>query len=185
MLRVINPNSAWVLAGDFNALRSTNDRRGMAIQTMTGEMEEFSEFIEELDLIDQPLTGRKYTWHRANKTCMSRLGRFLISEEWANQWEELSQWGMQRTVSDHSPIVLKPVSINWGLKPLRLLNCWLDNTDFERSVSEKWRGFDVSGSGTYILKEKLKSLKNEMKTWNIDSFGSIDNNIHMIVEDIK
>lgn len=40
-------------------------------------MEAFNEFITELDLIDMPLHGRKFTWSRLEGTIMSRLDRFL------------------------------------------------------------------------------------------------------------
>lgn len=147
-------------------------------------MEEFNEFIEDLDLIDLPLTGRKYTWHRSNGSCMSRIDRFLISEEWASQWDEVVQWGQHRTVSYHCPLVLKPTTSNWGPKPFRVLNCWLDNSDFGKVVEENWRGFAVSGTPTYILKEKLKLLKHELRVWNRDYFGRIEDNIHNKVEEI-
>lgn len=90
-LRASNQHDAWILAGDFNSVRCAAERKGRGVQTVNGEMEEFNEFIEDLDLIYLPWTGRKYTWHRANGTCMSRLDRFLISAGWANQWEELTQ----------------------------------------------------------------------------------------------
>lgn len=79
-------------------------------------MEELCEFIEDMGLIDLPLTGRKYTWHRANGGCMSRLDRFLISDEWIVKWGEHTQWGLPRSVSDHCPILLKTNSINLGAK---------------------------------------------------------------------
>lgn len=36
---------------------------------------------------DLPLTGRKFTWHRADGRCVSRLDRFLISDEWMSRWQ--------------------------------------------------------------------------------------------------
>lgn len=65
------------------------------------------------------------------------------------------------------------------------MNCWLDNTDFVKLVSEKWEAFEVNSSACFVLKEKLKYLKNEMKRWNRECFGNIDSSINNIVEDIK
>lgn len=43
----------------------------------------------------------------------------------------------------------------------------------------------MDGSGSFIIKEKLKRLKCELKIWNNESFGSIEDNIQKIVEEIK
>lgn len=36
------------------------------------------------ELIDLPLVGRKYTWYRSDGVVMSRLDRFLVSDELLN-----------------------------------------------------------------------------------------------------
>lgn len=61
----------------------------------------FGDFISEARLIDLPLIGRKFTRYKSDGKAMSRLDRFLISKSWLNSWGNLSQWGLQRTVSDH------------------------------------------------------------------------------------
>ena len=38
----------------------------------------------------------------------------------------------------------------------------------------KWDNFDVQGSGIYVLKEKLKKLKTELKIWNKEVFGDVN-----------
>ncbi|KAL8502133.1 hypothetical protein ACS0TY_021303 [Phlomoides rotata] len=48
---------------------------------------------------------------------------------------------------------------------------------FKEFVGEKWRSYNISGWGGFILKEKFKKLKAGMKTWNQDIFGSLDNRI--------
>lgn len=62
--------------------------------------------------------------YKADGSTMSRLDRFLLSEEWLNEWPELSQWGLKRSVSDHCAVILKERDINWGPKPFRMMKCW-------------------------------------------------------------
>ena len=49
-----------VLHGDFNIVRFPSEQLGGSRLTLA--MENFSEFIEELSLIDLPLEGGSYTW---------------------------------------------------------------------------------------------------------------------------
>ncbi|GKV37932.1 hypothetical protein SLEP1_g45894 [Rubroshorea leprosula] len=72
-------NGNWCLARDFNAVGSIEERAGC--KGMSVEMEEFDDFIHNAGLIDLPLVGRKYTWYNSNGQYMSRIDRFLISEE--------------------------------------------------------------------------------------------------------
>lgn len=71
----------WCLAGDFNAVRYAEERRGSAgvLSSHRREMHDFNVFIANMDLVDIPLAGRKFTWRRANDQAQSRIDRFLVS----------------------------------------------------------------------------------------------------------
>ncbi|GKU97686.1 hypothetical protein SLEP1_g10796 [Rubroshorea leprosula] len=125
----------WCIAGDFNAVRSRDEKKGRCFDE--GAMREFSNFICEAGLEDMPLIGRKFTWYKADGTVMSRLDRFLVSIELLINFPELTQKGLMRDLSDHSPIML-----------------------------EKWNNYSINGWGGFRLKEKLKRLKNDLKKWN-------------------
>lgn len=53
-------NVAWCLAGDFNSVRNSDERKGVSSQQVTREMKEFDDFIENMGLNDLPLVGQKY-----------------------------------------------------------------------------------------------------------------------------
>ena len=42
----------------------------------------FGLFIDDNELTDFPLCGRRYTWFKGDGTSMSRIDRILLSEEW-------------------------------------------------------------------------------------------------------
>ena len=61
----------WCYFGDFNIVRYPSERRGEARLTLA--MEKFSEFIKDLNLVDLPLDGGRYTWSSGtDQPAMSR-----------------------------------------------------------------------------------------------------------------
>ena len=66
----------------------------------------FNEFVDDYVLIHVSLCGRKFTWYKGDGRSMSRLDRFLLSEEWCLVWPNCLQVAQLRGLSDHCPIVL-------------------------------------------------------------------------------
>ncbi|KAL8547271.1 hypothetical protein ACS0TY_006841 [Phlomoides rotata] len=127
----------------------------------------FNSFINRSGLIDLPLHGRSFTWYKTNGRCKSRIDRVM-------RWHNIFQKGPRRTVSYHCPILLEIKTSDWGPKPFRCLNIWFSHPDFGNFVKEKWRSYNVEGWGGFIVKEKLKLLKNDLKEWNSCIFGNLD-----------
>jgi hypothetical protein len=48
----------------------------------TLEMGGFRRFLENVELVDLPLLGRRFTWHHVNEVAMSRIYRGWVSPEW-------------------------------------------------------------------------------------------------------
>lgn len=59
-------NGRWCFMGDFNAVSNRSKRKGFGNYNGTQEIREFRNFINEMELIDPPLLGRKFTWYRAD-----------------------------------------------------------------------------------------------------------------------
>lgn len=47
-----------------------------------------------------------------------------------------------------------------------MLKCWQDMSGYNQFVQEKWISFQVDGWGVYVLKEKLKLMKEALKEWH-------------------
>jgi len=63
-------------------------------------------------------------------------------------------------------VLFKSKNVDLGPKPFRVLDCWLKNKSFGKMVNESWTQTQQRGWGGYILKEKIKCLKERMKLWN-------------------
>ncbi|XP_045831047.1 exodeoxyribonuclease-like [Trifolium pratense] len=94
------------VCGDFNAARHVDERRSVRGSQRSVDHIPFNRFIEDNNLVDLPLVGRKFTWFRGDGLSMSRLDRFLLSEEWCLTWPNCKQVARLRGLSDHCPLVL-------------------------------------------------------------------------------
>lgn len=94
---------------------------------------------------------------------MTRIDRFLLPEGFISRWKINAQWIGGRDISDHCPIWLVSTDLNWGPKPFKFNNCWLEHKEFKAFVQECWESFNVVGKASHIVKEKLKMLKAKLK----------------------
>ncbi|GKV37864.1 hypothetical protein SLEP1_g45836 [Rubroshorea leprosula] len=179
---LMEEGGCWCLMGDFNAIRSEYEWNGG--RSNMREMAKFDEFIRECGLIDLPLIGRKYTWYQPNEEVMSRLDRFLLSEDWCLKWGDLKQWGLKRAKSYHCPILMKNLTIDWGPKPFRFFDVWLNSPGCKEIVEEVWSSTLTSGWYGYRLKEKLKATKKALKVWSRNMVSETDSNIKRYEESI-
>ncbi|PNX97198.1 cysteine-rich receptor-like protein kinase, partial [Trifolium pratense] len=180
-----NEEGEWCLGGDFNAVLKCGERKGSSALNRQAERWEFRQFVEGMELIDVPVTGKKYTWFSADGKAMSRLDRFLLSEGCIEKGGVSGQWVGDRDISDHCPIWLICSKLDWGPKPFKFNNCWLDHNEFKPFVENLWGNLQVGGKKAYVMKEKLKKAKEELKKWNKEVFGVLDLNIEKTVQELN
>jgi len=161
-----NTNLCLCLCGDFNSIRDIEERKGRSTVFKQVDTYIFNKFIPDSFLIDLPICGRLFTWYRGDGVSMSRLDRFLLSEKWCAVWPNSIQVAYQRGLSDHVPLMLHIDEANWGPRPLRMLKCWSDYPGYANFVREQWTSFQVQGWGGYVLRQKLKMIKNSLKEWH-------------------
>ena len=105
---------------------------------------------------------------------MARLDRFLITGDWETLFGGANQSLLPRPLSDHHSILLEGGRcIVKGPSPFRFKNMWLKEEGFRTLVEEWWRSYEVRGTESFVLTEKLKALKTKLKIWNKTSFGNL------------
>lgn len=165
---------AWCILRDFNVVGEREERRGIndeATGSQIIEMTLYKAFARDVELEDKNVLGRKFTWYHSNGRSMSRIDHVLVSDEWKRAWGDSALWVLPRDASDHCPLVLKVGGWDWGPKPFRFNNFWLENRGFKLLVEETWRNHNLGGWMGFILKEKLKNLKLRLKEWNKEEYG--------------
>lgn len=117
-----------LMMGDFNEVLKSSERLGQ-IRYDRG-IREFGKWVRELQLIDIPLHGIRFTWARLDS--QSKLDRYLCTNEWLLNFPEMRVKGLQRGTSDHNPILLLlENTVNWGPKPFRCFDVWFSNPNFK------------------------------------------------------
>ena len=173
-LRNFNLGGLWCILGDFNSIRTTSERMGTSQrQQDERNIKEFNDWIADLEVDDVPCMGRKYTWYGPNGSAKSRLDRILVSADWFDKWQGNTQFILEGNFLDHCTILLSSSFVDWGLKPFRVLDCWFHDKSFRKVASEWWSTNSIRGWGGFVLKEKIKGLKQRLKIWNKEQFGDI------------
>lgn len=95
----------WIVCGDFNVTRYTAERTNC--YRLSGAMSEFSNFIEELELVDPPLFGGSFTWRRGEEFgCASRIDRILHCGERGEILPQIKQSILPKLISDYNPLLM-------------------------------------------------------------------------------
>ncbi|GJW49897.1 RNA-directed DNA polymerase, eukaryota, reverse transcriptase zinc-binding domain protein [Tanacetum coccineum] len=103
-----------------------------------GDLSEVQEESERYGLIDLPMGGRYFTWMNKAGTKMSKLDRFLMSEN----------------VLDTYP-------------DIKFFHPWLQRSDLDVIIKETWAKFSHQNVSTRSqFHTKLKELKKKIKVWH-------------------
>ena len=94
--------------GDFSEVLAPKERKGGRV--CVSNMEDFGEWIQEMNMIDLPLIRRKYNWVRGNS--YSGLDRVFVDGEWFSHFLALKLWALDHSLFDHSLLLVEPKKID-------------------------------------------------------------------------
>nr|GFB72650.1 RNA-directed DNA polymerase, eukaryota [Tanacetum cinerariifolium] len=98
-------NGEIVMMGDFNEVRYKSERFGSNFIVHDADI--FNSFIHNAGLNEVHLDGSAFTWCRKSATKMSKLDRFLVSENLLHSCPNINAISLDRYISDHRPILLR------------------------------------------------------------------------------
>ncbi|EOY26081.1 Uncharacterized protein TCM_027474 [Theobroma cacao] len=92
-----------VLGGDFNVVRSQDEKLGGPINEIASS--QFVEFIEELGLVDLPMSGGAFTLcNNREAATFCHLHGFLVAFKVLDSMKQLQQECLLKFISDHNAI---------------------------------------------------------------------------------
>ncbi|GJT56005.1 RNA-directed DNA polymerase, eukaryota, reverse transcriptase zinc-binding domain protein, partial [Tanacetum coccineum] len=155
---------------NINAVKNEQERVGSIFNNI--EADHFNSFIDATGLVDLPIRGRYFTWMNKASTKLSKLDRFLISEDVIDLLPDIRIISLDRIWSDHNPILLHVDKIDFGPSPFKLYNSWLLRDGFDDLIKSEWdlldsnkTEFPIKCHETFcILKAKIRHWNNNNKT---------------------
>ena len=138
-------------------------------------MHQFLYFIFKHGLIDLPLEGGNFTWSNSREVVSrSRLDRFLVIANWGAKFPSVCQKRLSRLVSNHFPIILEGYNFHRGKMPFWFENMWLTDEGFVDKIHSWWESYQFYRTPSFVLANKLKALKVDLKRWNVEEFGNVE-----------
>ncbi|XP_021995785.1 uncharacterized protein LOC110892964 [Helianthus annuus] len=158
---IIQDENYWIVGGDFNCVRDRNERRNS--KSVPSTSNEFNEWIDRVGLHEYSLKGRRFTYVSGNKC--SRIDQIFVSWNFLNDWVNAEYQALAREKSDHNPILLKVVYRNYGAKPFRFFNSWLQREDFDELVNSSLMSFSREGRYDLVMLNKFRLLRKAIVKW--------------------
>nr|GFA82681.1 RNA-directed DNA polymerase, eukaryota [Tanacetum cinerariifolium] len=119
------------------------------------------------------------------KDMMSKLDRFLITEGLLSLFPSMSAICLDRHLSDHRPILLRELNVDYGPSPFRFFHSWSHKNGYDKLVEIVWKNAAYMETNAIVkLKKKLQALKTSIKQWVKDDnitprvFGSLTSSIN-------
>jgi hypothetical protein len=96
--------------------------------------------INDLQLIEWPLSDRKFTWAKSlTSDSFALLDRFFCSTCWSSNYSNYIIISLSRLQSDHNPLILKIHSLPLPRqKPIRFEKIWVSQDGFVELFEHWW-----------------------------------------------
>ena len=150
--------------GDFNEVRYPGDRMGTVFNVQGAN--DFNWFIADSGLTEVQLEGYSFTWSHPSAKKMSKLDRFFVTDGLLSIFPHISAVCLDRNLSDHRPILLREVVVDYGPPPFRVFHLWFSYEGFDQMILDTWNGILLDDYNLMVrFKKKLQSLKKEIRIW--------------------
>ncbi|XP_022032792.1 uncharacterized protein LOC110933899 [Helianthus annuus] len=101
---------------------------------------------------------------RFNNSCAANFNSFIFNSG-LRKYDLKGCRPLPVSFSDHGPILLITQMKNFGAKPFRVFNSWLEKEGYKEAVENSLEGFNISGPPDYVLIQKFAAVRKGIKEW--------------------
>ncbi|GKD46421.1 RNA-directed DNA polymerase, eukaryota [Tanacetum coccineum] len=145
-----------IVMGDFNEVRSAKERLGSNFNVSGAN--DFNAFIANSGLIDLHLEGYSFTWSYPSAQKMSKLDRFLLSDGLLSTFLQISSICLDRHLSDHHPILLREIFIDFGATPFCIFHSWFSWEGFDKLLADIDKKLDCGEVNDELLLSRMNLM---------------------------
>lgn len=158
----------WLLIGDFNYIRSPNNRNMPGGDAQ--DMFIFNDFIHEQELTELPIKGRTYTWSNMQQNpLLEQLDWFFMTLNWTTSFPNTMVNPLGRLVFDHIPCSVVIQTKIPKSKLFRFETYWIAHPRFMEVVEQAWNKPIRHGkntNATSVLCQKFKVARHDLSHWS-------------------
>ncbi|GJY32596.1 zinc finger, CCHC-type containing protein [Tanacetum coccineum] len=165
------PSSSKLLINSVYAPQDLSKKRRYGLVLNVQGASAFNSFISFPSLINLPLDGYAYTWAHKTANKMSKLDRFLVFKGLLASFPYLSALCLDRNLSDHRPILMRELSIDYGPTLFTFFHSWFNLDGFEKMVEDTWKSLATVNSYELNDINSIDSLEAAQKSkvrWAIE-----------------
>jgi hypothetical protein len=178
-----NTHDNWLLFGDFNLIRNSNEKHG-GRESYNSPSSLFNDTLTACDLNDLGYHGDIFTWSNNQEeghNIKERLDRFCASTSWMASFPRHTNYHLMNYMSDHNPILLvfgtnhdfrEDSHTKGSIK--RFENVWLQEKACTQIIKETW---DQNQGDT---SDKLRAVMENIFRWGKANCGNIPREIKAI-----
>lgn len=159
----------WVISGDFNALRTPQDKSGSNFDMPISNM--FNQFINQHFLVEHTLNTRKYTW--SNGTHFALLDRIFTTVDWDQKYPHSVIQDLCKNGSDHCPLLMQVIGTpflaehHFKFDPL-----WLEQDDFRQFIVKWWHAYPLDRQNiVHSWHQKMGYMRRKIRGWAKNFYG--------------
>ncbi|KAJ9567577.1 LOW QUALITY PROTEIN: hypothetical protein OSB04_003543 [Centaurea solstitialis] len=162
------PDYKWVVFGDFNEVRSCEERKGKIFSFSGAAL--FNGFINEAGLIEVKCGGKRFSRVSSDGSKLRLLDRLFVSSNFLSRRPNPSAVILPRRYSDHSPLLFKASVVDFVPSYFKCFNSWLKDP-LLFNIKNTWMHQSGRRFNSHILAffSKLQSVKCKIKMWRHES----------------
>ena len=128
---------SWIILGDFNLIYRACDKNTDRVNR--GMMHRFKSALDNLELKEIHLHGRKYTWSsETDSPILTKIDHVFCTKDWEMNHQHSYMQALSSSASDHCPMLLSCNPFHKAYAGFRFEAYWLRLPGFAETVVESW-----------------------------------------------